>query len=70
MGSARTAGLRETGHMTTTTGPRAQPRPPGPGADLAALEEIQRRVLWLSTAIVHHANAVRPNASGLKVGGH
>ncbi|MGQ0480955.1 MAG: transketolase-like TK C-terminal-containing protein [Pseudonocardia sp.] len=37
---------------------------------LAALEEIQKRVLWLSTAIIDHANRVRPNPSGLKVGGH
>ncbi len=35
-----------------------------------ALEEIQQRVLWLSTAMIHHANRVRPNPSGLKVGGH
>ncbi|MGH3639316.1 MAG: transketolase-like TK C-terminal-containing protein [Mycobacterium sp.] len=28
------------------------------------------RVLWLSTAMVHHANRVRPNPSGMKVGGH
>ncbi|MEZ0365828.1 pyruvate dehydrogenase [Mycobacterium sp. pUA109] len=34
------------------------------------LSEIQNRVLWLSTAIVHHANRVRANPSGLKVGGH
>ncbi|WP_141581686.1 pyruvate dehydrogenase [Actinomadura sp. WMMA1423] len=34
------------------------------------LEEVERRVLWLATAIVHHANRVRPNSSGLKVGGH
>lgn len=34
------------------------------------LGEIDRRVLWLSTAIVHHANQVRPNVGGLKVGGH
>ncbi|MGW0103466.1 hypothetical protein, partial [Nocardia sp. NPDC003354] len=37
---------------------------------LAALEAVERRVLWLSTAIVDHANRVRPNPSGLKVGGH
>src|SRR3954471_21923852 len=36
----------------------------------AVLREIERRVLWLATAIVHHANRVRPNPSGLKVGGH
>jgi pyruvate dehydrogenase E1 component len=39
-------------------------------ADLDTLGEIERQVLWLSTAIVHHANRVRPNAGGLKVGGH
>jgi pyruvate dehydrogenase E1 component len=27
-------------------------------------------VLWLAAAIVHHANRVRPNRSGVKVGGH
>jgi pyruvate dehydrogenase E1 component len=37
---------------------------------LDALGEIERQVLWLSTAIVHHANRVRPNPGGLKVGGH
>lgn len=31
---------------------------------------IEQRVLWLATAIVHHANRVRPNPGGLKVGGH
>jgi pyruvate dehydrogenase E1 component len=34
------------------------------------LTEIESRVLWLSTAVVHHANRIRPNPSGLKVGGH
>ena len=34
------------------------------------LEEIARRVLWTSTAIIHHANHIRPNRTGLKVGGH
>jgi pyruvate dehydrogenase E1 component len=37
---------------------------------LDALADIERQVLWLSTAIVHHANRVRPNPGGLKVGGH
>src|ERR1700730_6266436 len=39
-------------------------------AEFEALCEVESRVLWLSTAIVHHANRVRPNPSGLKVGGH
>jgi pyruvate dehydrogenase E1 component len=41
-----------------------------PDIDLEVLDRLQRRVLWLSTAIVHHANRVRPNPSGIKVGGH
>src|SRR4051812_18046787 len=38
--------------------------------DLAVLKAIERRVLWLATSIVHHANKVRTTASGVKVGGH
>jgi pyruvate dehydrogenase E1 component len=34
------------------------------------LSSVERRVLWLATSIVHHANHVRPNPSGVKVGGH
>jgi len=34
------------------------------------LESIEARVRWLSIAIIDHANHVRPNTSGLKVGGH
>ena len=39
-------------------------------APIAILESIQRRVLWLSALMVHHANSVRPNPDGTKVGGH
>ncbi|QWF76733.1 transketolase-like TK C-terminal-containing protein [Amycolatopsis sp. CA-230715] len=46
----------------------ASPAPVATEFDL--LRAVERRVLWLSTAIVHHANRVRPNPSGLKVGGH
>src|SRR3954469_18991628 len=38
--------------------------------DLEALAAVEQRVLWLATAIVDHANRVRPNPTGLKVGGH
>jgi pyruvate dehydrogenase E1 component len=38
--------------------------------DLEVLTDIESRVLWLASSIVHHANRVRPNPSGLKVGGH
>jgi pyruvate dehydrogenase E1 component len=40
------------------------------GAEPAALREVESRVLWLSSAMIYHANRVRPNSSGLKVGGH
>lgn len=38
--------------------------------DESALREVEQRVLWLATSIVHGANAGRPNDSGVKVGGH
>ena len=50
----------------TTSKPSQPPATP----DLETLEAVQRRVLWLATAIVHHANRVRENSSGVKVGGH
>jgi len=37
---------------------------------LSVLERIQRKVLWLGTYMVHHANSLRPNLDGVKVGGH
>src|SRR5215468_10629704 len=52
--------------------PQAVPPETGPleTGSLETLREVERRVLWLATAIVHHANRVRPNPSGVKVGGH
>lgn len=45
-------------------------RAPGWDAhDVEMLERIQRRVLWLATYLVHHANFVRESAA-MKVGGH
>ena len=38
--------------------------------DLETLKRVEQRVLWLATSIVHHANRVRENSSGVKVGGH
>jgi pyruvate dehydrogenase E1 component len=38
--------------------------------ETADLREVEQRVLWLATAMIDHANRVRPNNSGLKVGGH
>jgi pyruvate dehydrogenase E1 component len=38
--------------------------------DLETLEAIQRRVLWLAVRMVDWANHERPDAGGIKVGGH
>src|SRR5439155_585798 len=37
---------------------------------LDVLDRIQKKVLWLGTYMVHHANSLRPNPDGVKVGGH
>src|SRR3979490_1852643 len=37
---------------------------------LRLLRELERKVLWLSAWTVHHANPLRPNRDGIKVGGH
>src|SRR6201746_695596 len=37
---------------------------------LELLSALARKVLWLSSWTIHHANHIRPNADGLKVGGH
>ncbi len=37
---------------------------------LDILRELERKVLWLASWTIHHANHVRENADGLKVGGH
>ncbi len=42
--------------------------PEQPGRDLAALREIERRVLWLATRIIDYAN--RRGTTDVKVGGH
>lgn len=53
------------GNAATTTGPTAS-------ADdsLAALRDVEHRALWLATTIVDAANRLRPNPTGMKVGGH
>jgi pyruvate dehydrogenase E1 component len=34
------------------------------------LHQLERKLLWLSAWMIHHANHLRPNRDGLKVGGH
>lgn len=37
---------------------------------LEALSALEKKVLWLSTWMIHNANHLRENTDGLKVGGH
>lgn len=39
-------------------------------ADLNILRDLERKVLWLSSWMIHNANHLRENTDGLKVGGH
>ncbi len=39
-------------------------------SNLAVLRALERKVLWLSSWMIHNANHLRENADGLKVGGH
>jgi pyruvate dehydrogenase E1 component len=38
--------------------------------DTTILSELERKVLWLATWMIHHANHLRDSGDGLKVGGH
>ena len=40
------------------------------GRDIEILGELEKKVLWLSSWTIHHANHIRESADGLKVGGH
>jgi pyruvate dehydrogenase E1 component len=55
--------------VVSAPGPRPGERPIDTDG-LACLRSLERRVLWLSTWMIHHANHLRPSRDGLKVGGH
>lgn len=37
---------------------------------ITSIEALTRKILWLSNWMIHHANHIRPNVDGVKVGGH
>jgi pyruvate dehydrogenase E1 component len=41
-----------------------------PDDRVVMLDALTRKVLWLSNWMIHHANHIRPNIDGVKVGGH
>src|SRR5688572_2939135 len=50
--------------------PKSPPRRVTRPDRLALLRDLEKKVLWLSAWTIHHANHIRPNRDGLKVGGH
>ncbi len=39
-------------------------------SDIAALKALEKKVLWLSSWMIHNANHLRESSDKLKVGGH
>jgi pyruvate dehydrogenase E1 component len=56
--------------MAVLTQPAAQVPTSDDPTYIAALDEAQQRALWLATMMIHHANHIRPNPDGSKIGGH
>ena len=47
-----------------------RPSEAAPDARRRCLAALERKVLWLACWTIHHANHIRPNRDGVKVGGH
>jgi pyruvate dehydrogenase E1 component len=56
--------------MNATPDPRSLRAVDDPARRLKLLQALERKLLWLSAWTIHHANHIRPNRDGLKVGGH
>ncbi len=54
----------------TATGRHRRQDTPDTARRLEILHALERKLLWLSAWMIHHANHIRPNRDGLKVGGH
>jgi pyruvate dehydrogenase E1 component len=51
-------------------GAPSRPAPLARADRLRLIEALERKVLWLSSWMIHNANHLRPSRDGLKVGGH
>jgi pyruvate dehydrogenase E1 component len=56
--------------MNATPDPRSLRAVDDPARRLKLLQALEKKLLWLSAWTIHHANHIRPNRDGLKVGGH
>jgi pyruvate dehydrogenase E1 component len=74
MGQASDSAQAAAVSVDTTTGSEAAaPTTASPGVEQSELEilgSVAERVLWVSMAMVDHANHARIDPSGLKIGGH
>jgi pyruvate dehydrogenase E1 component len=43
---------------------------PADSSRVHILKQVEKKLLWLSSWMIHNANHIRPNRDGLKVGGH
>ena len=48
----------------------SRPAAPISADELRILGELERKVLWLASWTIHHANHLRETSDGVKVGGH
>ena len=62
--------MAQSGPQSAAVEPVANSATPKPLEHIEALNALARKVLWLSSWTVHHANHLRENPGGLKVGGH
>ena len=49
---------------------KAELPPVATAEELGAIKELEKKLIWLSTYMIHNANNLRPSRDGLKVGGH
>src|SRR5579883_2946688 len=63
-------GMAAPSTLTAVASPAPGETPLAPSDRLACLSVLERKVLWLSSWMIHNANHLRPNRDGLKVGGH
>src|ERR1700739_4509992 len=56
--------------MDTPIGTILSSESAGSEQGLHVLRQLERKLLWLSSWMIHNANHIRPNRDGLKVGGH
>ena len=54
----------------TAAGRHRRQDTPDEARRIEILHALERKLLWLSAWMIHHANHIRPNRDGLKVGGH